>query len=634
MSRGGEILFTAAASSLLGSAVGCVESIVRALQHSYYFNSTPTFASFILIPAFWYAVGGFVLGVVLALAAVVLNRRHVASAALAAAVAFLLIVYWGSVFRSRFFGSVGNVLGHLAMLGTAVVLFVVAWRIVKAVVGLSAARRRSVCRRVLWITLVAVLALSIAAWGVFFGARGSGLRAPTRESLPDGAWNVLLITIDTLRADRLGCYGYPLERGPLADGRGTSPVIDALALEGARFDAAIVPMVTTDPSHASILTSRYPAEHGVVRNAVQLASGATTMAEVFHDSGYRTGAAVSVRHLDGYMSGLSQGFADYYDRGDHDRFKYHSGWRRAAKTFEGRIIGSERDAVATCDRVVEWLGTGDRRPFFFWVHFFDPHHPYVIHEDPGTAYRNVPNEEMAVAPEAKLREFVEKASRGYDSEIRHVDQAVGRLIGALRDAGTLEETIVVITADHGEHMAEERLRPERWFDHTDVYEETCRVPLIVWRPGLVDARVVQDQVSTMDIAPTLIELSGIASAPGGVAGFAGFQGVFGRSLMPLLTGASWEEEPLVVDANPHGTVEGRALRAGGWKLIRRPDGDSELYNLMVDPLELLSRAHTDTAVVHALGDELGRITAGWDEIEVPEPDAEAREMLRSLGYLH
>jgi arylsulfatase A-like enzyme len=634
MPRGRQIAFAGAASSLLGVAAGTVESVVRALQHSYYFNTTPSYVSYLMIPALSYAVAGLVLGIVLALVAVALRRRHVASAALASGAAFLLVGYWGSVYRSRFFDSAGHALGHLAMLVGAAALFVVVWRVARAVVGQSRSCRRSLYCRIVWATLAGLAVVGIAGWGIFFGALGSGLHAPRGDAPPAGAPNVLLVTIDTLRADRLGCYGYPTARGPRDDGLGTSPVIDALAAEGVRFDAAIVPMVTTDPSHASIMTSVYPATHGVVRNAVQLASDATTAAEIFQAAGYRTGAAVSVKHLDGFMSGLSQGFVDYYDRGDHDRFGYHTGWRRAAKIFRGRLGGSQREANATCDRAVEWLGKKDDRPFFFWAHLYDPHHPYVLHEEPGVSFRKIRDEEMAVLPEARLRELADLASRAYDSEIRHVDDAVGRLIGAVRDAGHLDETIIVVTSDHGEHISEERLRPTLWFGHYDVYEEVCRVPLIFHAPGSLGARVVPDQVSVMDIAPTLLEVSRIGVAEGEPDGPAGFGDVFGRSLAPLLGGDSWEEAPLVVDANPHGTAEGRALRTGGWKLIGRPGGESELYDLIEDPGELLNTAHIDTTGARLLGRELARIVSGWDDVVAPEPDEETREMLRSLGYIN
>ncbi len=587
-----------------------------------------------MIPALWYAVAGCGLGIILSLIALVLRRRHVASAALASGTAFLLIGYWGSVYESRFFDSVGHALGHLAMIATAAALFILVWRVVKSMVGLSPIRRRSVSRRVVSITLLCLAVLGAVGWGVLFGSMGAGPGVPPGESSRDGARNVLLITIDTLRADRLGCYGYPPDRGPRLDGLGTSPVIDGLALAGARFNAAVVPMVTTDPSHASIMTSLYPFEHGVVRNAVQLGSDATTLAEVFLAAGYRTGAAVSVRHLDGYMSGLSQGFTDYFDTDDNDRFGYHAGWRRAAKAFPGRVMKRQREAGETSERAANWILADDGRPFFLWVHFYDPHHPYVLHEEPGVAFRKIRDEEMAELPDARLGELAELASRAYNSEIRHVDTSVGRLLDALDEAGEMEETIVVVTSDHGEHISEERLRPTLWFGHYDVYEEVCRVPLVIWRPGLVDARVVPDQVSTMDIAPTLIELSGISEVPGPVIDGARFDGVFGRSLTALLDGGAKDEVPLIIDANPHGTAEGRAVRVGRWKLIRRPTGDEELYDLVSDPLELRNSAATDTVLVRLLRLEIDRIVASWADIETPELDEETREMLRALGYIN
>ncbi|MCK5596201.1 MAG: sulfatase [Candidatus Eisenbacteria sp.] len=628
-SRVGDVLFVAAVSGALGFCSGVGESVVRALQQSFYFNTTRSYGSFLAVPAFWYTIAGAALGALVALGVLVfIRRRRVAPTAMAVCAVVLLISYWGSIFRSRFFGSLGNALGHLAMFATALVLFIVTRRLIGKAIALEPWERRRALRWGVMVVLVFVLVAGVGGWAALSVPVGPGDNLPVTASRTDGALNVLLITIDTLRADRLGCYGYPLERDPRSDGLGTSPVLDGLAREGTRFQSAIVPMIATDPSLASIMTSLYPAEHGVLRNAVQLDRGHVTLAEIFHSAGYRTGAAVSVWHLNGFVSGLSRGFGDYFDRGFHDRFGRHSAWRRLPGDARDSMFALTRDAHATCERAGQWLGDGDERPFFLWVHLFDPHRSYVCHESDAAPFDRDDVERLAGLEGEELVELAARGSRFYDSEIRHADAAIGGLLEAARQAGKLSETIVVVVSDHGEHMDEARLQRAQWFGHSDVFEEACRVPLMIWRPGLVEAGVVSEQVSTMDIGPTLLELAGVVGPAD--------RGWIGRSMVDLISGGPWAEVPLVIDANPHsGTdVEGRALRAGGWKFVTRPGSSAELYDLESDPDELLSLAHSDNCTAAAMSGELARIVHGWSGEEPPEPDAETREKLRALGYVH
>jgi len=387
-------------------------------------------------------------------------------------------------------------------------------------------------------------------------------------------------------------------------------------------------MITTDPSHASIMTSLYPAEHGVLRNAVQLGREHVTLAEIFRSAGYRTGAAVSVYHLDGFVSGLSRGFGDYFDRGFHDRYERHSAWRRLPGSARNDMFAHTRDGYVTCERAVQWLGDGDERPFFLWVHLFDPHLPYVCHENDAAPFEKADRERMAELEGKELAGLGARGNMFYDSEIRYADGAVGVLLDEVRRGGELGETVVVVVSDHGEHMDEARLERAQWFGHSDIFEETCRVPLIIWRPGLVRVGVVSEQVSTMDIGPTLLELAGVARPAN--------PGWMGRSMVDLIDGGSWTEVPLVIDANPHsGTdVEGRALRAGGWKFVTRPGLGAELYDLENDLDELLNLAHSDSSRAAVMSGELARIVHDWSGEETPEPDAETREKLRALGYVH
>jgi len=617
-------VFVAVSSAALGAASGTIEGLVLAARHSYFFHSLASYLTYLVVPALWYALAGLVLGAVVASAAAALNSgRPAAPPALAGLVVFLLVSYWGSTLDGRFFGSVGNALGHIAMLAASFVLFVAARRLVRGWVALQTNGRRMA---VAGIVVVAVAAAA-AAGAVAAGPLGVPVRSGGTPRVPgNDARSVLLITIDTLRADHLGCYGYPMEKDPLGEGRGTSPVLDGLAADGVRFENAIVPMIATDPSHASIMTSLYPAEHGVLRNAMQLDRRCPTLAAAFRSAGYRTGAAVSVWHLDGFVSGLSRGFDDYFDRGFHDRFARHSAWRRLPRRARDSMLGNTRDGAETCEFAAGWLRRDDGRPFFLWVHLFDPHRTYISHEGEAPPFDKPDVERLARLDGDDLARLAARGVRQYDSEIKHADSAVGSLLAVLESRGVLEEAVVVVVGDHGEHMYEGRLDRAQWFGHSDIFEEACRVPLILSGPGVAPS-VVGSQVSVMDIGPTLLWIAGVGPA---------FPEAGGRSMAPLLAGAPWPERALVIDANPHsGTdVEGRALRAGGWKLATRPGAPDELYDLATDPDELMNLAQSEVARVHEMSEELERLSRGWMRKESPEPDDETRERLKALGYVN
>jgi len=278
------------------------------------------------------------------------------------------------------------------------------------------------------------------------------LLAIALAALPRG--NVVLVTIDTLRADHVGAYG----ASP-----GSTPTLDALASEGLRFESAISPVPLTRPAHASLLTGLYPPEHGIRDNLpAKLDPSIPTLATRLKAAGYHTAAFVG-SFLLGRGSGFEAGFDLFGD---------------GSVGGAGDRIGSkaERRAEEVAAEALEYLSTA-RAPFFLWVHFYDPHAPY----DPPGAF----------------------SGKGYAGEIAYTDSQVGRLIGALRTRGLLDSTIVVVTADHGEGLG----------DHGEdehgvlVYEETLLVPLIVRGPRIAAGRVEREPVSLVDVAPFLLEAS-------------------------------------------------------------------------------------------------------------------------------
>lgn len=267
--------------------------------------------------------------------------------------------------------------------------------------------------------------------------------------------NVLLITIDTLRADRLGRAGL-------------TPTLDALAARGTRFTRAYAHAPTTLASHASILTGLAPPSHGVRNNgAFRLADSAVTLSEVLKGAGYATGAFVSAFVLDARY-GLNQGF-DVYD----DRLP-----STAREESGGALRFAERRAPDTLHPAAAWIAQQPGR-WFAWVHLFDPHAPYA-------------------APAAL-------ANRGYDGEVAYVDASIGSFLAGLGAA--VQQTLVIVTADHGESLGEHGESTHGLF----AYDATLRVPLIVAGPG-VQARVAPEAVSHVDIMPTVLELTGTHAA--------------------------------------------------------------------------------------------------------------------------
>ena len=301
---------------------------------------------------------------------------------------------------------------------------------------------------------------------ISLGGTGDWPATMTRGSAT--GYNVLLVTLDTTRADRLGCYGY--------DAAGT-PTLDALAKQGIRFDDAVTVAPVTLPSHASILTGLAPHHHGVRNNGgFHLDPAHVTLAEILSDRGYQTAAFIAAFVLDARY-GLDQGFDVYNDDVGLDS-------SNTIEAFARPIY--ERSATRVTSDAVSWLGTRDRnRPFFCWVHYFDPHKPYNTPAPFDKRFRNRP----------------------YDGEIAYMDNQIGRLVQALKWEGAWDNTLIVVVADHGEGLG----------DHDEathaklIYDSVMRVPLIMACPGLFKKSYVVDDVvvSVTDIFPTVLDLLGM-----------------------------------------------------------------------------------------------------------------------------
>lgn len=408
-----------------------------------------------------------------------------------------------------------------------------------------------------------------------------GCCAPAPGSAPGSGSSVLLVTIDTLRADRLGCYGYAAAE---------TPHLDALAAAGVRVDPVTTAVPVTLPAHATLFTGLVPPNHGVRHNGTfRLAAVHTTLAERLSAAGYATGAFVGAYVLDSRY-GLDQGFDRYDDDLDG-----------GATAGAGQYAERRGDRVV--DAAIDWIdGLDPARPAFTWVHLFDPHGPYT--------------------PPAPWDERFD--GRPYDGEIAFADHQVGRLIAALRARGRLDDTLIVVTADHGEGLGEHD-EPT----HADlIYDSTLRIPWILQHPALERGRTIDDRVAgAVDLTPTLLAFLGIDHDPAALDGRDILDGppdaeraLYVESLVPLLD---------------YGWAPLHGLRTRDDKYILAPA--PETFDLVADPGEL-HNLFPDGAATRRLAAELERRLAGWTPaLEVlgreRTLDPDERRRLESLGYL-
>jgi arylsulfatase A-like enzyme/Flp pilus assembly protein TadD len=404
-------------------------------------------------------------------------------------------------------------------------------------------------------------------------------------AIPPRPANVLLVTIDTLRADHIGAYGY---------GRVETPNIDRLARRGVLFAEAVSPVPLTLPAHAAIMTGTNPPANGARNNGQRLGPAPATLAAILKGKGYRTGAFVGAFPLDSRF-GLDRGFETYDD---------HYGSRNASRdmTFvERKADDVNRPAAA-------WISARRGEPFFAWVHYFDPHAPYEPPPPYAAGYRG----------------------REYDGEIAYADAALGRLLAELEKSGLMENTLIVLTADHGESLGEHGEATHGIF----VYDASLRVPLILAHPTLVPAgRTVRSPVGLADLAPTILDLLGF-SVPAGMEGVSAAQVLKGG---PGSAGPKLESREIYIECLA-GWMDRRwaplrGIRTEAWKYIEAPQ--AELYDLKADPGETknILSAHPDEA--RRMGEALDRIVrAAPAATAASEPmSAETRQKLRSLGYL-
>jgi arylsulfatase A-like enzyme/Tfp pilus assembly protein PilF len=422
--------------------------------------------------------------------------------------------------------------------------------------------------RLLGLALAAALALPASA---------PSSQAPARP-------HVLLITLDTVRADRLGAYGHAAAE---------TPHLDRLAREGVRLNDATSASPLTAPAHAALLSGQYPGRLGIKNNgSTAIPEGTITLAEVLKEAGYRTGAFIGAFVVD-----RAYGFAQGFDTFDAS----FDGFRQEIKAQV------QRPAARVVDPAIAWItgGAGASAPFFAWIHLYDAHTPYAAPPPFGARF----------------------ASRPYDGEIAYVDAQIGRVVEHLRASGTLDRTLVIIVGDHGEALGDHGEEEHGIF----LYDPVIRIPWIMRLPPSAGVKpsVLAEQVRSIDLLPTVLELLGLPRAGR----------VDGESVAGLMRGAARRDPPSAYSESWYpqlhfGWSRLRALRVGEWKYVDAPR--PELYDLRADRAERRN-------VIGERGGVAARMAAGLDAIEksfgaaavaeAPQPDAETIERLRSLGYI-
>jgi len=452
--------------------------------------------------------------------------------------------------------------------------------------------------------------------------------------------SLLLITVDTLRADALGAYAGGHAAAGAAGTTGAmdevrSPALDRFAEEATLFERASVPMPLTRPSHFSILTARHPRQHGVLNNQMALPEGELSLAEILAEAGYRTGAVVAVKLLD-RGSGAGQGF-------EH---------------FEAPEREIEWSAEEVVNRSRSWLAeVPEDQPFFLWVHFFDPHQPY---DPPPDHRRGLDPEQESAFPSLAWPQLMEIAKRNegaipaavlehalglYRGEVSYTDLWIGKLIEKLDELRPRESAMVVVTADHGECF-----ELGRYFEHSDcLLEGALRVPLLVrYPPSFAAGGRVTEQVSSLDIAPSFLDAAGLrvpeafSGRPLRERGEEGGAFVLVQQpfYQPGVMPARRRRQVVIrrVAGEPVAPFDTTAPKVGivtdRWKYLRSRKSE-ELYSLAPAVQEETNLVMQEAEVRDRMKELLDRALEAWPlgEIDPGEIDPELMRSLRTLGYV-
>ena len=464
-------------------------------------------------------------------------------------------------------------------------------------------------RKLILLPVPAVLVF-VVIWGLYVAGH--------RPAAAQPKMHVLLITLDTTRADRLGCYGYAKQ---------TSPCLDELAEQAVQFDSAIAQAAVTPVSHASILTGLNPYHHelrvlhGLVEN--RLAEEHQTLAEIWRDGGGQTAAVVSAFPVSAAF-GLEQGF-EYFDA----RFPQSDGKGLISSAGTVNTGMSQRRADETTEAAIKWLDTKAKpdKPLFMWVHYFDPHDPHLV-----------PPQEVLDKFKGASQSKDDLLRAIYDADVYYMDSNIGRLLEAFKERGLWSNTIVVVVADHGEGLGD-----HDWWTHGILYQEQIRVPLIIRVPDIRTGLRVSSLVRTIDLVPTILDAAGVRPEL--------WPDMDGESLIETMQTGQTSKQRLAYSDSVNMLTYGRpdsrdrrdhkrdklyCLMDGTHKLIYHqlePD-KTEFYNLRTDPGETTNLAASRPPALQAMMKQLEALEAFSNIMPgMTDSDLEKLKKLRDLGYV-
>lgn len=420
--------------------------------------------------------------------------------------------------------------------------------------------------------------------------------------------NLLLVTLDTVRADHTSVYGYF---------RKTTPTLELLATQGALLQKAYAPMATTGPSHASLLTGLYPRTLGVIKNGFVLEPKFSSLAEKLKDAGYLTAAIVS-----SFPLVKKFGFSRDFDIFDDDFSNGHS--KVHLKTWEGLTVDQDfdRNGELTSKRAISWLKKRDKtKPFFLWVHYFDAHNPYEPEKEFASLFEDVPPDDLS------------QTIANYDREIRAVDSYLKMVMDQIEALNLNKNTLIVIVGDHGEGLMQ-----HGWMEHgLQIYEEAVRVPLILRFPGRIKPALnLQDPVAMVDMLPTILELLAVPNSNPNSPGISFASALTGKTHLDTLRPIFLQRRHYAkTTEGPKGEETGIILQ--GWKHLEAPEENRfELYNLSSDPGETRNLFQTDSQKAQ----ELSLLLKSWQKTYPTAAGAgsskissDDREKLKALGYV-
>ena len=432
------------------------------------------------------------------------------------------------------------------------------------------------------------------------------LLAPVTSQSAQPRPSIVVITVDALRADHLGIYGYS---------KATSHNIDQLLAEGLRFERAWTPEPLTGPAMCSMVTGLEPHAHAATRNGLRMKTGLNSLPKTLADNGWKTAAFVGTWTLKNNLTLLGEHFETYGERLERRRWF--------------GILNSEATCEDVTDDALEWLGEerkkGPEKPFFLWVHYIEPHAPYRFHQEYA--------DQIGVN-----QDKLTKKDR-YDTEIAATDVSIARLLAGVRQVVDDKDLLVVLTADHGESLGEHNY----WGHGRYLYEPSLRIPLGMTWKGVIPPGTVSSQATLLDLMPTLLELVGV-EAP---------EDLPGMSWAKTMNGAAEIAERVGCYQAHRGAVHGDSARdsdkkrSKGLLWVGVINGDRkeivkvsrqvvQVYDLASDPGELDTLASVNASPSDDLAACLARVSKGLgslDKLATQTLDAETVEKLRALGYL-